>query len=153
MEPQIQIFWEAKAKNMPQGMSREYFGIYGEVCFIVFRPTGQTGECGEPAPDWNLSETVVYMAKLEKVEDFLVGPGEGKDISFIPLKVLSVRRGKEVPLPEGVTIPERLRNFPDKTLFIETEKDTFYLPDLFIRATDNGHVPTLNGKALSYYYT
>jgi hypothetical protein len=152
-ELKIRFFCEARAQNMPQGMIRECFGICEEVCFVVLRPTGQTNECGEPGPDWNLSETMVFMSKQERAEDFLVGPGKVKDIHFVPLKVLSVKIGEKVPLREGTTIPEERKDYPDRTLFITTKEDSFYLPDPFVRPAGNGHVPTLNGKALSYYYS
>ncbi len=149
MTVELSMWWEANVRNPPKNMSREYFGICSKMAFVVYRPTGKTGECGEPASTWKLEEIVVYMGKVEKLEDLKVGPGECKEIPMAFVKVLSVKRGKDVPHSEGSVIRVEMMEYPDRSLLIETEKGPLYCPDPFVR---EGEAATLNAETSSHYY-
>ena len=152
----ITVSWNARLKGFLKGMSSECFGICDSMCFVVLRPTGEQDECGGASPSWELGKTVVYMGwstwdgPEPRLEPFLIGPGDEKEIILTPIEILSIAKGEDVPLPEGVVISEEREVFTDDTLFIKTSKGDLYLPSYCRR--EEGDTPTFSGKKLSYYH-
>ena len=145
----LKLFCEVKeaiGKDQPQGVTREYSGWGHGMFFAVYRPTGETGECGESSPDWNEKDLTLYMGFYEKEEDVAMKPGESKEIQMETVRVLKVikAKGEEVETENWEHKKIKAQDF--RTLTIESEKGTFYLPDPYTR---KGETNTFNGKPIT----
>jgi hypothetical protein len=131
--------------SAPVKTSREYAGWGQGIFFYVCRPQGETGECGEPAPDWDLKDTMLFVGSYGTEESIALKPGGRRTVPLEQVKILSITRGQGEKF-EVLSGRDKLVTAEDwRTLTIESEKGNFYLPDEWSRPKEQA---TLNGEPL-----
>lgn len=133
-----------RAKNAPKKVAREYIGWSQNMLFIVYRPHGEPGECGEPSPNWDEKNVTVYIGFFVKEKDVAMKPGENMEIPMEQVKVLKIVRNNEKTFATTWD-KKKIPAIDNRTLRIETDKGTFYLPDPW---TKSHETPTFNGKPI-----
>ena len=147
LEMKLEIYCEVKVAvgERPKGQAREFCGWGQGMFFAVYRPYGQTGECGEPSPEWEVKDLQLFMGFYDKEEDVAMKPGQSKEIPMYPIKVLKVTRAKGEELEIVNWEGKKYKAQDWRTLTIESERGIFYLPDPYTRAKE---IATFNGQPI-----
>jgi hypothetical protein len=98
---------------------------YGMV-FVVYRPYGESGECGEPYPTYDVKDLVLFVGKCSP--DILVRLDDIMEFPLSKVEIFNAKRLNE----EVRMIDYRGREFTaidNRTLTIESKIGKFYLPD------------------------
>lgn len=143
----LKLHCEIWPKKAPEKVAREYSGWGQNMFFVVYRPYGKPGECGEPSPDWDEKDITVYVGFFEKEENVMMKPNESKEIPMEQVKVLGVVRSNEETFATTWDKKE-IPAIDNRTLLIETDKGTFYLPDPWTKPDET---PTFNGKPITCF--
>ncbi len=131
--------------DQPKGQAMEFHGWGQGIFFAVYRPRGKGNECGEPSPNWEAKDLQLYMGFYSKEEEVVLKPGECKEITLHPVKVSKVTRaqGEELEIENCEGKKYMAKDW--RTLTIESERGTFYLPDPYTRKKEYA---TFNGQPI-----